>query len=83
MDKKQGLHRYPTPLVGLANDYETPGNILTTNLARMCFFDPTGERLYLLVPRQDGAEGPTNRVGQACPRRCSGQANIHETTKIR
>jgi hypothetical protein len=36
--------------------------IPTVKQARTCFFDPAGERLYLIVPRQQGEEGPTIRV---------------------
>jgi DNA-binding beta-propeller fold protein YncE len=50
-----------------ADHYETLETIPTVKLARTCFFDPAGERLYLIVPRQDGEEGPTIRVYQ--PRR--------------
>jgi DNA-binding beta-propeller fold protein YncE len=42
--------------------YETLETIATVKLARTCFFDPVGERLYLIVPRQEGEEGPTIRV---------------------
>jgi hypothetical protein len=42
--------------------YETLETIKTVKLARTCFFDSAGERLYLIVPRQEGQEGPTIRV---------------------
>ena len=45
-----------------ADHYETLETIPTVKLARTCFFDPAGERLYLIVPRQEGEEGPTIRV---------------------
>jgi len=38
--------------------------IPTLKMARTCFFDPAGERLYLGVPRQKGEEGPTIRLYQ-------------------
>jgi DNA-binding beta-propeller fold protein YncE len=44
--------------------YELFEKIPTVKLARTCFFDPAGGRLYLLVPRQKGQEGPTIRVYQ-------------------
>lgn len=50
-----------------ADHYETLETIPTVKLARTCFFDPAGERLYLLVPRQEGEEGPTIRVYQPRP----------------
>jgi DNA-binding beta-propeller fold protein YncE len=45
-----------------ADHYETLETIPTVKLARTCFFDPAEERLYLIVPRQKGEEGPTIRV---------------------
>jgi DNA-binding beta-propeller fold protein YncE len=45
-----------------ADHYETLETIPTVKVARTCFFDPAGERLYLIVPRQEGEEGPTIRV---------------------
>jgi DNA-binding beta-propeller fold protein YncE len=50
-----------------ADHYETLETVPTTKLARTCFFDPAGERLYLLVPRQEGEEGPTIRVYRPRP----------------
>ena len=50
-----------------ANHYETLEKIATVKMARTCFFDPTGERLYLIVPRQQGQEGPTIRVYKPLP----------------
>ena len=50
-----------------ADHYETLETIPTTKLARTCFFDPAGERLYLLVPRQEGEEGPSIRVYRPRP----------------
>jgi DNA-binding beta-propeller fold protein YncE len=47
-----------------ADHYESLEVIPTVKLARTCFFDAMGERLYLLVPRQEGEEGPTIRVYQ-------------------
>ncbi|MHB1426136.1 MAG: YncE family protein [Gemmataceae bacterium] len=45
-----------------ADHYTTLETIPTAKLARTCFFDPAGERLYLIVPRQEGEEGPTLRL---------------------
>jgi DNA-binding beta-propeller fold protein YncE len=45
-----------------ADHYETLETIRTVKMARTCFFDSAGERLYLIVPRQEGEEGPTIRV---------------------
>jgi DNA-binding beta-propeller fold protein YncE len=50
-----------------ADHYEPLETIPTVKLARTCFFDPAGERLYLGVPRQEGEEGPTIRVYQPRP----------------
>jgi len=50
-----------------ADHYETLETIPTAKLARTCFFDWAEGRLYLIVPRQRGEEGPTIRVYQ--PRR--------------
>ncbi len=50
-----------------ADHYEPLETIATVKLARTCFFDSVGERLYLLVPRQEGEEGPTIRVYQPRP----------------
>jgi DNA-binding beta-propeller fold protein YncE len=50
-----------------ADHYEMLETIPTTKLARTCLFDLVGERLYLVVPRQEGAEGPTVRVYQPRP----------------
>jgi hypothetical protein len=50
-----------------ADRYEPLETIPTVKLARTCFFDRAGERLYLLVPRQEGEEGPTIRVYQPRP----------------
>ena len=50
-----------------ADHYETLETIPTLKMARTCFFDPAGERLYLGVPRQKGEEGPTIRVYQPRP----------------
>jgi DNA-binding beta-propeller fold protein YncE len=50
-----------------ADHYQVVETIPTVKLARTCFFDPTGERLYLGVPRQEGEEGPTIRVYQPRP----------------
>ncbi|MFO0967108.1 MAG: hypothetical protein U0793_16200 [Gemmataceae bacterium] len=47
--------------------YETLETIPTVKLARTCFFDRVGERLYLIVPRQEGEEGPTIRVYRPRP----------------
>jgi DNA-binding beta-propeller fold protein YncE len=50
-----------------ADHYETLETIPTVKLARTCFFDSTGGRLYLFVPRQEEEEGPTIRVYQPRP----------------
>jgi DNA-binding beta-propeller fold protein YncE len=50
-----------------ADRYEVVEKIPTVKLARTCFFDPAGSRLYLLVPRQKGEEGPTVRVYRPIP----------------
>jgi DNA-binding beta-propeller fold protein YncE len=50
-----------------ADHYETLETIPGVKMARTCFFDPVGERLYLIVPRQDGEEGPTIRVYKPRP----------------
>jgi DNA-binding beta-propeller fold protein YncE len=50
-----------------ADNYETLETIPTAKLARTCFFDPEGGRLYLIVPRQGGEEGPTIRVYRPRP----------------
>jgi DNA-binding beta-propeller fold protein YncE len=50
-----------------ADHYETLEVIPTAKLARTCFFDPAGERLYLVVPRQAGEEGPIIRVYKPRP----------------
>ncbi|SRR5579883_727685 len=50
-----------------ADHYENVESIPTAKLARTCFFDPAGERLYLIVPRQEGEEGPSIRVYQPRP----------------
>ncbi|HEU5406240.1 MAG TPA: hypothetical protein VFU48_00630 [Nitrospira sp.] len=47
-----------------ADHYETIETISTAKLARTCFFDPTEGRLYLIVPRQEGEQGPTISVYQ-------------------
>jgi DNA-binding beta-propeller fold protein YncE len=50
-----------------ADHYEPLETIPTVKVARTCFFDPAGERLYLIVPRQEGEEGPTIRVYRPRP----------------
>lgn len=50
-----------------ADHYETLETIPTVKLARTCFFDPAGERLYLIVPRREGEQGPTIRVYRPRP----------------
>src|SRR5581483_12390776 len=50
-----------------ADHYQALETISTAKLARTCFFDSATDRLYLIVPRQEGEEGPTIRVYQ--PRR--------------
>jgi hypothetical protein len=50
-----------------ADHYETLETIPTVKMARTCFFDSARERLYLIVPRQEGEEGPTIRVYRPRP----------------
>jgi DNA-binding beta-propeller fold protein YncE len=50
-----------------ADHYEVLENIPTVKLARTCFVDPEGDRLYLGLPRQEGKEGPEIRVYQPLP----------------
>jgi hypothetical protein len=50
-----------------ADHYETLETIPTVKLARTCFFDPAGGRLYLVLPRQAGEDGPTVRVYKPRP----------------
>ena len=47
--------------------YEVQEKIPTTKLARTSLFDPETGRLYLVMPRQKGKEGPEVRVYQALP----------------
>jgi DNA-binding beta-propeller fold protein YncE len=42
--------------------YEVVERMPTTKLARTCLFDPESSRLFLLVPRQEGKEGPELKV---------------------
>jgi DNA-binding beta-propeller fold protein YncE len=48
-----------------ADTYEVVERIPTTKVARTCFFDADSARLFLLVPRQEGKDGPELRVYQA------------------
>jgi hypothetical protein len=50
-----------------ADHYDLVEKIATVKLARTCFFDPAVGRLYLLVPRQKGQDGPTIRVYRPKP----------------
>jgi DNA-binding beta-propeller fold protein YncE len=50
-----------------ADHYEPLEKLPTVKLARTCFFDLDGGRLYLTVPRQDGQDGPTIRVYRTRP----------------
>jgi DNA-binding beta-propeller fold protein YncE len=50
-----------------ADHYELVEKIATAKLARTCFFDPSAGRLYLVVPRQEGQNGPEIRVYAARP----------------
>jgi DNA-binding beta-propeller fold protein YncE len=50
-----------------ADHYEPLERIATVKLARTCFFDPDGGRLYLTVPRQDDQDGPSIRVYRTRP----------------
>jgi DNA-binding beta-propeller fold protein YncE len=47
--------------------YELVEKIATARLARTCLFDPGAGRLYLVVPRQPGQQGPEVRVYEARP----------------
>jgi hypothetical protein len=49
------------------NQYEMLEKIATAKLARTCFFDSSADRLYLVVPRQEGKNGPEVRVYAARP----------------
>jgi DNA-binding beta-propeller fold protein YncE len=50
-----------------ADNYEVLEDIPTAQGARTCFYEPVSGRLYLLVPRQEGQEGPELRIYQARP----------------
>jgi DNA-binding beta-propeller fold protein YncE len=50
-----------------ADHYETLETIRTVKMARTCFFDSVEERLYLIVPRQEGEQGPTIQVYKPRP----------------
>src|SRR5262249_11287178 len=50
-----------------ADRYELREKIPTAKLARTSLFDPDSSRLYLVMPRQKGKEGPEVRVYQALP----------------
>jgi WD40 repeat protein len=50
-----------------ADHYELAEKIPTAKLARTCLFDPETGRLYLVMPRQPGKEGPEIWVYQAQP----------------
>jgi DNA-binding beta-propeller fold protein YncE len=50
-----------------ANNYEVTETIPTAKLARTCLFDAESDRLFLLLPRQEGKDGPELRVYQARP----------------
>jgi hypothetical protein len=45
-----------------ADHYELLEKIATAKLARTCFFDPSTDRLYLVVPRQQSQRDPEVRV---------------------
>ena len=45
--------------------YELMERVATVKGARTCLFDPGAGRLYLVVPRQTGKEGPEVWVYQA------------------
>jgi hypothetical protein len=47
--------------------YQLLEKIATAKLARTCLFDPETGRLYLVVPRQRGRQGPEVRVYEAQP----------------
>ncbi len=47
--------------------YEVLEKIPTAKLARTCFFDAAGDRLYLGLPRQEGQEGTEIRVYKPLP----------------
>jgi glucose dehydrogenase len=50
-----------------ADNYEVVERIPTTKLARTCLFDADSGRLFLLLPRQEGKDGPELKVYQARP----------------
>jgi DNA-binding beta-propeller fold protein YncE len=50
-----------------ADHYQTLETISTVKLARTCFYDSAGERLYLIVPRQKNEDFPTIRVYKPRP----------------
>jgi DNA-binding beta-propeller fold protein YncE len=52
---------------GDADHYEMQETIPTFKLARTCFFDASNGKLYLLMPRQEGMEGPTLRIYRTRP----------------
>jgi DNA-binding beta-propeller fold protein YncE len=49
------------------NRYTLAEKVPTARLARTGFFDPEGGRLYVVVPRLEGRDGPLLRVYQAKP----------------
>jgi DNA-binding beta-propeller fold protein YncE len=50
---------------GAKDQYELLDKLATVKGARTCLFEADTDRLYLVVPRQAGEEGPTVRVYQA------------------
>jgi DNA-binding beta-propeller fold protein YncE len=50
-----------------ADDYELSQKIPTAKLARTCLWDAASSRLYVVLPRQPGKEGPEIRTYAARP----------------
>src|SRR5262249_2308053 len=50
-----------------ADHYEPLEKIATAKGARTCFFDAEGGKLYLIVPKQAGKDGPEVRVYRTLP----------------
>jgi DNA-binding beta-propeller fold protein YncE len=49
------------------NDYEADSTLPTVKVARTSFFDPVESRLYLVIPRHEGSNGPQVWIYQARP----------------
>ncbi len=50
-----------------ADHYQPEARLPTVKMARTCLFDPDGGRLYLVVPRREGKEGPEVWVYEVQP----------------